>query len=325
MAEVAEVLEAVYFEQSPPHPDLRLFVGTASMPDGWYLKQTSDVAVVPHNRYMPVFVHAHDFIELMYIYAGSCRHFAAGSVVDMTAGDVGIVAPGTPHAVAVFDDKSLLINILVKRSTFDTAFLQLLTEDDVLSHFFTQLIYHPGRSAPYLFFRTGGDDYLRGLVEDLYREANEQKRYRSRMLHLLVTMFCTALIRAHESDVTVINPAGRGRDDRIVLALRFIQVNYATVTLKEAAERFSYTEPQLSRLIQSYTGRTFSEIVRGMRMREAAALLTNGQLSIQAIVERVGYADISHFYRSFKRQYGLTPMEFRRKMAAEGPKAELPY
>lgn len=77
------------------------------------------------------------------------------------------------------------------------------------------------------------------------------------------------------------------------------------------AEHFGLSKGYLSRYIKSRTGYTFSGLVQKLRLKEAAYLLINSNLSVEEIVYKVGYTDVSNFYRSFKETYQTTPGEFR--------------
>lgn len=59
------------------------------------------------------------------------------------------------------------------------------------------------------------------------------------------------------------------------------------------------------------TGETLCEVVRVRRLARARAEIAAGQDSITAIAARWGFADSSHFSRSFKAHYGSSPSEYR--------------
>ena len=48
-----------------------------------------------------------------------------------------------------------------------------------------------------------------------------------------------------------------------------------------------------------------------IRRKQAENLLRENQLSINEISERLGYADISHFSRAFKKWTGVNPGAYR--------------
>lgn len=81
-----------------------------------------------------------------------------------------------------------------------------------------------------------------------------------------------------------------------------------------AMERlFNLGRAQLCRLIRRYYGRTPQEEVVHLRLFRAYELLLTTELSPEIIAERIGYQSLSHFYRIFKEQYGVTPNEIRKK------------
>jgi AraC family transcriptional regulator, positive regulator of tynA and feaB len=69
-------------------------------------------------------------------------------------------------------------------------------------------------------------------------------------------------------------------------------------------------------------GQTVGEVVRRRRLARARADLTGGDDPISTIAHRWGFADSSHFCRSFKSCYGRSPGEYRH--AAHGADAPSP-
>ena len=59
------------------------------------------------------------------------------------------------------------------------------------------------------------------------------------------------------------------------------------------------------------TGDTFSSVVRGQRLAAARADLVKTSYSITSIAHRWGFSDSSHFGRQFRREFALTPSDFR--------------
>lgn len=59
-------------------------------------------------------------------------------------------------------------------------------------------------------------------------------------------------------------------------------------------------------------GRTPMDFVHDTRLRRAAQMLHTGELSVDAIASRVGFASRSHFSRAFRDQFGRSPAEFRK-------------
>jgi mannose-6-phosphate isomerase-like protein (cupin superfamily) len=94
-----------------------------------------NIILMKHNRYSPVFEHSHSYFETFLVLSGSCTNTIGGKRFLMTAGQLCFIAPNTLHSLAVFDD-SIVINIIIRKSTFDEIFFNLLTSGDILARFF---------------------------------------------------------------------------------------------------------------------------------------------------------------------------------------------
>jgi two-component system response regulator YesN len=92
----------------------------------------------------------------------------------------------------------------------------------------------------------------------------------------------------------------------------YISRNYhRSITLENTAARFLVSKEYLSRAFKAENGRCFSDHVTELRMRKAYELLVAYRLPIKEIVERVGYIDTAHFYKVFKKYFGISPGKMR--------------
>lgn len=95
-------------------------------------------------------------------------------------------------------------------------------------------------------------------------------------------------------------------------ALQYIDENYQQkIMLSEVAERIYVSQWHLSKLLHRHTGQNFSEILNKVRIEKAKYLLGNPALRIGDISEEVGFVDMAHFSKVFKRIVGISANEYR--------------
>ncbi len=82
-------------------------------------------------------------------------------------------------------------------------------------------------------------------------------------------------------------------------------------SVDEMADHFQISQTSLNKRFKQEVGSTIWDTAMKIRMAHAKNLLTGTQLSIQEIVELVGYQDQSNFTRKFKTLTGVTPLEYR--------------
>ena len=71
---------------------------------------------------------------------------------------------------------------------------------------------------------------------------------------------------------------------------------------------------QFSYSFKQYTGTSFVNYMKEIRIREAKKLLQDTDLKVQEISARVGYDNEKHFMKTFRGQCGVSPSEYRRNM-----------
>ncbi|MCD8151426.1 MAG: AraC family transcriptional regulator [Clostridiales bacterium] len=101
------------------------------------------------------------------------------------------------------------------------------------------------------------------------------------------------------------------QDTNLTEILTYISNHLNDISLNSLAEHFHYDSAYLSKLLKKYFGRTFSNLVSEMRVSRVATYLLNNDISIDAIVEQLGYYDRSYFNRVFRKRYGCSPQEYR--------------
>ncbi|MFI5680263.1 helix-turn-helix transcriptional regulator [Streptomyces cellulosae] len=122
-----------------------------------------------------------------------------------------------------------------------------------------------------------------------------------------------------------VEPAKIGRDlqlpdtDRLTLspnmlaAVAYLRGNYADsgLTLGRVARRAYMSQYHFSRRFKQETGWRFIDFVTALRLTEAKNLLRNTTMSITDVSRTVGYQELSHFQRTFKKWLGTSASGYR--------------
>ncbi|MER2563332.1 MAG: AraC family transcriptional regulator [Myxococcaceae bacterium] len=251
--------------------------------------------VVGHHRIAALSVPVdravtHSHAALTYITKGHSRvelngHFTA------RPGDVLLVPAGAPHrALERKNSAAWMLGFCVSCLTAHGAGA-LLAPFERVRDGASAVISIPKERRPWL--------------ESLFRElvaASEQQAAQ----HALLTLILSEIDRAASPQ----RPAQAG--GVVVDALRFIERSaFSKLTARDVARAVRRTPTYVTSALKAATGRNVTEWITASRMAEARRLLLHSDERVDVIGERVGYADSTHFIRTFRRAHGATPAAWR--------------
>lgn len=187
------------------------------------------------------------------------------------------------------------------------------------------------RSAQFLV----ADDQLPGELWFDYPEPDYFQRYRDRLSRTRFAMPEVRVIFPTESlsrALRLADPfASRqaieqcerelsllDEDDDLVSNLREMlrdNVNQPPV-LESAAESFFMSGRTLKRKLKA-NGTSYQQLLDEVRFDQARMLMTNSELSLQQIAERLGYQDPANFTRAFRKWAGCAPNQYRQALLRE--------
>ncbi|MCD8151262.1 MAG: AraC family transcriptional regulator [Clostridiales bacterium] len=275
-----------------------------------FFSRNADVEIYQHFRYLPAYWHSHSFIEVACVLRGNIINHIAKQELTMVPGDICIIAPGSVHAITAFSDDCILLNFIIRTSTFEDAFFGILSENDILSDFFMRILYQKNCQS-YLLFRTGNDPDVTNFIGYAWDEFHGHRQYKSRMLNSVINALFIFILRNHGTDFVFPETGSNQENENTILILKYIQEHYNTLTLSELSSFFNYSERQIQRIIKQSTGMSFSQNIQKLKLRQAVRLIQNSNLSIAAISDELGYSAPENFRKVFKKYYGMTPTEYR--------------
>lgn len=95
----------------------------------------------------------------------------------------------------------------------------------------------------------------------------------------------------------------------------YIQAHYAEkLNLQDLADRVAISRNYFAQLFKQETGMTIWNYLVQLRMSKARELLLGTDNKVYEIASDVGYDNSVHFTQLFKEHYGLTPVEYKKRM-----------
>ncbi len=283
----------------------------------------TEAELIPHGRdvfsilnmpYIAETPHYHDFFEITYVVKGKCRFIFEGESATLSEGDLCIVSPMSGHSLPM-EPGCLAVSVVVRKSTFDSVFSNLLAKKNLLSLFFRNSLYET-RRANYLLLNTGNDQMTFNAMQELVYETSLEDDTANSCSVSLLNLYLARAMRAANAAITLYHYEGYSEKDfNFTLVLQYIQQNYRTVTLSSLAKAFHFSETYLSKLIHKQMNQNFTEVLRALKMNHAIEYLTNTSMKVSEIAEAVGYDSVDHFSRTFRKTYAMTPQEYRKQIA----------
>lgn len=283
--------------------------------DSLFIDKETDIYSNVHPNYFPAFLHHHTYFEIIYVLEGSCINYTEGRPLVMRRSDLLILPPGTEHAVSSFEDGNRIINILIRASLFERMFFKQIPESDVVHTFFSRVLNSNVKNT-FLLYHTYDDMVIKSCILNLFDDQSHFHYYLDSLKISYVSLIFSRLLNMHEGHYEM-SHANMESEHNISMLLRYIQNNYATVTLKKMSDFFGYSERHLTRLLCTYTGEGFQKNLQHVRVQKAKEYLRSSRYSIEKISLLVGYSSPYNFREVFKKECGVTPSQFQRQYARE--------
>ena len=250
-------------------------------------------------RYVHIPAHRHDFVELVFVFSGTCTHTVEGQSFQQGAGSFTIVNSFTSHELVAAPD-CLCLTTKVRMDTFREFHIPNL----------------PLLAVP-VCFDCGDDAFMRDMLLTIYEQQTNEACYHDEIVSLLlqsVLIYCMQNFR----DTVKFLYAGTRLAGRMLEIMNYMFENYQNITLRGLAHHFGYSEPYLCKLFREEVGSTFTQILRDFKLKQAKKLLQTTDKKLNEICDTIGYSDTTQFIRDFKQQYGNTPAKYR-KVFQENP------
>ncbi|MBQ9251546.1 MAG: AraC family transcriptional regulator [Clostridia bacterium] len=106
-------------------------------------------------------------------------------------------------------------------------------------------------------------------------------------------------------------------DDYVDYAVRFMESNFSSIKVSDVADYIGINRTYLTSIFKKKMLMSPQEYLMQMKMTRSMDLLRQTDAPIHVIAEEVGYEDQLAFSKMFKKKYGLSPEQYRKKIRGE--------
>lgn len=267
------------------------------------------IDIRPHTRFTAFPKHRHNYVEMVYMLCGSTTHIINGNQkVVLEEGDLLFLNQNAIQEVQPAGEEDIAINFIILPEFFDKTF-SMIEPESVLRDFLISTLARDSTSADYLHFKTRDILPVRNLAENMIWILAENRPGSGEINRTTMGLLFMTL-SAFAENIECGSPE-QYEQTQVLSVLRYIEERYRDGTLAEIAERLHQQSYQLSRLLKKHTGCNFKELLQQKKLSQAAYLLRQTPLTVDRVIEAVGYDNSSYFYRKFKEIYGYSPREYR--------------
>lgn len=277
-----------------------------------YVTAGGSIYIRPNSRFSPVPLHTHDYLEMCYVYAGTCAQTINGAEVALKEDEVVLLDTGCPHAIAAQGENDILVSfMLLDRAFLRDEVLGSLAQGNEVSRFLANAFSEESDHKRYVRFSSCGNRRVRRFFQELLCEAFDPSTNAEFISRELFRLIFAELINVYEADYT--RHEREGGCVPVIPIVHYIEEHFRTCTQKSVAERFSISPKYVSILLEKHTGMNFRQMVQAQRLAHAAGLLRATRLPATEVAREVGYENMTFFYRKFQEAYGCTPAAYRRR------------
>lgn len=277
----------------------------------YFMNPYENIGVNRQDRFVDIKPHAHNYIELNYVWSGTCVQTIQGRKVVSQQGDVCIFDTSVVHSIEKAGEKDIILNILMRKEFFASAFLARMTKQGILSQFLMEAVSRSQQKKHYLYFPAHNNHRVRKIMEEILLEYYNKDLGVQEVLDSYMVILFTELLRTYR-DASKEKEKDVSHNVQILSVLSYIEENYEHCTLSQMAKYFGFNGAYLTNLLKEKTGRSFVEHVQEQRLNKAKVLLENTDLPVTEIVTMCGYNNMNFFYKKFREAVGSTPGDYRK-------------
>lgn len=257
------------------------------------------------RNYDGIIPHRHNYFELLLFEKGGGIHEVDFIEYTINVHSAHFVSPSQVHKLMAKTAKGYVL-------CFTEEFMYLRKKENFLSTF---PFYNFHSFIPHLDLGKSIFTELYSLVESLYAEFKKGSAASMEIIFSFLTIILVKIGQCHSEKSGSVVP-NFSKHPQIIAFKAMLEKNYTEQwNVQEYADKLNISPNHLNALCKKETGETAIHLIHERLLLEARRLLYSTDLNIKQIAAELNYTDVSYFNRFFKKQLGLTPLDYRKGLS----------
>lgn len=263
-----------------------------------YLSSMQEVSSIVRELDESVDLHWHDFLELEYVARGNGVHYFNQKIIPFAEGSLHVLLPTDFHAIQIDPEDRPYV--------YSVKFSEMLLDSDIFGEVFQ------GNAGKQVFVPREMQATIEQEFKELDSEYQNQWLFSEKVVQHMLQRILIRLERIARERQNSAKEQQTFSTNIVVQTMSYIRENFSKrLTLNEIAAQVHLSPNYLSMLFRKSTGFTISEYLKKVRMRYAMVFLLNREKTVLQVSEEVGYNSYEHFERVFRKEFNVSPKEFR--------------
>ena len=251
---------------------------------------------------------SHDFWEMVYVDKGSVAVKCDNDPeIILKQGEVIFHRPNEFHSIRSYESSPNFFVISFVSSSLSMVYFEKMWSS--LNSQQKSIISSIIDEAEESYYITKNDPTIRKLLRKKDAPIGSEQLIKNYFELLLISF-----LRLLESKKGSVMPLAVKSEPLITSIKEYIETRYEeNIRIEEICQAYGYSKSFLCRFFKEHTGEGLSEYANKIKMTKAKELLRDETLNITQISSKLSFENPQYFARSFKRLFGMTPTEWKRK------------
>ena len=283
---------------------MRKRLQTAFQPRQYMVSKDFELFYYENRTPLTVDLHTHDYYEFYFFLEGNVQMQIGNDFYPVRFGDIMLIPPQVPHRTIINTQAAPYRRFVFWISQEYCNHLLQSSPD------YAYIMQYVGTAKQYVFHTDLiSFNSVQSKILRLLEEMRSQKFGKEAQISICVNDLILHLNRlAHE-----LNTPGKKNYDRVLYRqlMEYIEEHVEEdLSLEKIASEFFVSKYHIAHVFKDNTGLSIHQFITKKRL-DLCRDAIQSKMSITEAYQMFGFGDYSSFYRAFKKEYGISPKDFR--------------